>query len=313
MTLQSSGAISFSHINTELGLTSTSQLSLGGNAARTLAGVASGAISMSNLYGKSALAFTMQSTTGTMTGQVRPDGYGYGFSVAFTWVSGSGTVSPVLISWPAGMSSSTGSVSGSPISLSSASPSGTLTFTAAMPANTSAGTYTWQWQVGSQTFTLNVVLSAALESKTVTVGLQQLNTGTVWEPYYADYWGFDDSLGIIIGSMSPNTTTNLWVPAGRWGSIYYTEESGAGTGTLVLRVWSAVGYGATPNSGWTSMNIGGQIFNRASANYSASGVNQNPYGDGMASEKVVRCLERADLSCVLKKRFFDLTAPNEGT
>jgi len=40
---------------------------------------------------------------------------------------------------------------------------------------------------------------------------------------------------------------------------------------------------------------------------------QNPYGDGMASEKVVRCLERADLRGVLKKRFFDLTAPNEGT
>lgn len=39
---------------------------------------------------------------------------------------------------------------------------------------------------------------------------------------------------------------------------------------------------------------------------------QNPYGDGNASEQVVRCLERADLVGVLKKRFYDLTVPNEG-
>ncbi len=39
---------------------------------------------------------------------------------------------------------------------------------------------------------------------------------------------------------------------------------------------------------------------------------RNPYGDGMASDQVVRCLERADLVGALKKRFFDLTVPNEG-
>jgi GDP/UDP-N,N'-diacetylbacillosamine 2-epimerase (hydrolysing) len=39
---------------------------------------------------------------------------------------------------------------------------------------------------------------------------------------------------------------------------------------------------------------------------------QNPYGDGMASEQVVRCLERADMVGVLKKRFYDLAVPNEG-
>jgi GDP/UDP-N,N'-diacetylbacillosamine 2-epimerase (hydrolysing) len=39
---------------------------------------------------------------------------------------------------------------------------------------------------------------------------------------------------------------------------------------------------------------------------------QNPYGDGMASEQVVQCLERVDLVGVLKKRFYDLTLPNEG-
>lgn len=53
MTLQSSGAISFANINTELGVASTTTRSLNDTVARTLAGVASGAISMSNFYGKS--------------------------------------------------------------------------------------------------------------------------------------------------------------------------------------------------------------------------------------------------------------------
>lgn len=58
MTLQSSGAISLSNVNVELGRSSTAQISLGETAVRNLAGVASGAISLSNLYGKSNVSFT---------------------------------------------------------------------------------------------------------------------------------------------------------------------------------------------------------------------------------------------------------------
>lgn len=53
MTLQASGAISINNINVELGLSGTAQASLNDSALRTLAGVASGAIAMSNFYGKS--------------------------------------------------------------------------------------------------------------------------------------------------------------------------------------------------------------------------------------------------------------------
>ena len=53
MTLPASGAISFNNINVELGVSGTTQASLGQTSYRNLAGVASGAISMSNFYGKS--------------------------------------------------------------------------------------------------------------------------------------------------------------------------------------------------------------------------------------------------------------------
>ena len=60
MTLPVSGAISFNNINVELGVSGTTQASLGQASYRTLAGVASGAISMSNFYGKAnQFAFTI--------------------------------------------------------------------------------------------------------------------------------------------------------------------------------------------------------------------------------------------------------------
>lgn len=56
MTLPVSGAISFNNINVELGVAGTTQASLGQASYRTLAAVPSGAISMSNFYGKSSRA-----------------------------------------------------------------------------------------------------------------------------------------------------------------------------------------------------------------------------------------------------------------
>ena len=52
MTMPSSGIITFDNINTELRFNSGSTCAIGSTCPRTVAGVASGQISMSNFYGK---------------------------------------------------------------------------------------------------------------------------------------------------------------------------------------------------------------------------------------------------------------------
>lgn len=67
MTLPASGAISLSQVNTELGLSSTANISMGNSNVRTLFGVSSGAISMSNGYGKAnQFSFSIASNTANL-------------------------------------------------------------------------------------------------------------------------------------------------------------------------------------------------------------------------------------------------------
>jgi hypothetical protein len=102
MTLQSSGAISLGNVNTELGRSSTATISLGETAVRNLAGVSSGAIALSNLYGKSNVTFTPNGGTSAGTAVELSDaGILYASvtisctqSAVWTWTElGSGTAS----------------------------------------------------------------------------------------------------------------------------------------------------------------------------------------------------------------------------
>jgi hypothetical protein len=67
MTLPASGAISLSQVSVELGRAATATTSLGETATRNMAGVASGAISMSNLHGKSAMSAVGVSDTANVS------------------------------------------------------------------------------------------------------------------------------------------------------------------------------------------------------------------------------------------------------
>jgi hypothetical protein len=58
MTLQTTGPISLGNVGTELGRAAGTTTSLVETAVRNLAGIAPGAITLSNLFGKSSVAFT---------------------------------------------------------------------------------------------------------------------------------------------------------------------------------------------------------------------------------------------------------------
>lgn len=91
------GTISMSQVNTELGRSSTAQISLGESAVRSLAGVASGAISMNNLRGKSAMSVTASDVSNNDGGFAGAGNVSSGTSTPSPSVTG-GT-SPYTYSW----------------------------------------------------------------------------------------------------------------------------------------------------------------------------------------------------------------------
>lgn len=97
MTLPTAGAISLGQVNIELDLSATAAISLGNTNVRNLAGVASGAISMSNLHGKSntipptiSIASYSNGATDTVTLNVAGDPAP---TTSGAWVSGGASIS----------------------------------------------------------------------------------------------------------------------------------------------------------------------------------------------------------------------------
>jgi len=132
MALPSTGPLSMSQVNTELGRSSNATISLGEAAVRALAGVPSGAISFQDLRGKSAMSVSANNVSGSASG-FAPSG---SVSTGSPNTTVTGGTSPFTFSWAR--------VSGSTVpQISSA--------TAQNPgwsnANTPAGINTATWRV----------------------------------------------------------------------------------------------------------------------------------------------------------------------
>jgi hypothetical protein len=89
MPLQTSGAISLSNVNVELGRSATALINMNESEVRTLAGVATGAITMNNFYGKSAV---VPATTAIFHGGATFCDKGCAYSSLATRINSSGTL-----------------------------------------------------------------------------------------------------------------------------------------------------------------------------------------------------------------------------
>ena len=153
MTLQSSGAISLGNVNTELGRSSTAAISLGETAVRALAGVSSGAIALSNLYGKSNVSFSPVGGTSAGTAQALSDLTTYPGTASVTITCNQSATWTWTRSGSFGNASVTNGGTGTSITFSMSS-SNTAFRSTVYTVSATAGGVTRYWSVQLQTETL---------------------------------------------------------------------------------------------------------------------------------------------------------------
>jgi hypothetical protein len=293
MTLQASGAISFSDINTELGLSSTSQISMNDAAVRTLFSQASGAISMTAGYGKS-----NTSTPGAPTGVSGSSATSSSISVSFSAPACNGHLTIdyyQAISSP-GCITATGT---SPISVTGLSPSTAYTFR--VRAHNSKGYGCYSSSSGS--ITTSVAPGSALYTTTgiytwvVPTGVTSISAVVVSTGGNAGCFGY--FCGVYIGgqgggggglsyrnnfSVTPGDSFSLRV-AGAGGSRYYSGASRlcAPTVNVVFAAGACYidggyGCGSSPRVNGTGGQGGAASYSSTSRAYGGGGGGAAGYG-----------------------------------
>lgn len=222
MTLPSSGPISLSAVNTELGLSATALIALNDTAVRNLAGVASGVISLSNLYGKSnafTFAISANQTNANLRALAVAAGWDQTKAVVATVnsgvvISGStvGNSTPALAidgSWPNGVTLiNNGTIAGR---------GGTGT----NGANNAAG-----GAAGGRAITASVAVS------------------------------INNASGIIAGGGGGGAGGNVY----QTGSMSWSNPSGGGSGTSAMRAGSGGGGGGRGGNVASSGGAGGPVY-----------------------------------------------------
>jgi len=262
------GQISLSQVNTELGLSSNSQISMGSTAVRALAVRPSGSVSMSNLLGRSAT----------------PPGPTYAFGVYSTSVNEGGTVTFVVntanvangtnLSWAVSRFSDINEPTGT---FSISSNTGTFTLTATADLLTE----------GSEAFTVNIYAGQTIVLTSAAITINDTSTTPpipattiAWDGAFNGIPNFEIYGGYNTVTVNFQSTGAIQFAQGGYGdsailatSYCFPQVAGAGQDYDLY----VLGSSFFPNNG-----TGGYSFNGVYYNISNSISGWVPINDGLS-------------------------------